>query len=245
MTAQKIRVQNQETEMEFELVVFDMSGTTVYDGDAVHRCLHDALRTAGVRTSRAEINLVMGIAKPLAIRTLLQSKLADPAQVTDELVNTTHLQFVTRMMAYYHTAPAVREVDGAADTIRALRAVGIKTALDTGFSRAIADSILDRLGWSRPPLLDATVTSDEVAHGRPFPDMIYRAMELTGVTDVKRVVKVGDTPSDLQQGTAAGCGMVVGVTRGSHTREELEAQPHTHLIGTVAELPALLLGVPA
>ena len=53
--------------MQIELVVFDMSGTTVYDGDAVHRCLHDALRTVGVKTSRVEINTVMGIAKPLAI----------------------------------------------------------------------------------------------------------------------------------------------------------------------------------
>jgi phosphonatase-like hydrolase len=227
--------------MQVDLVVFDMSGTTVYDGDAVHRCLHDALRTLGVKTSRSEINAVMGIAKPLAIRQLLQAKLDDPSQITDELVDRTHLQFVSRMMAYYHTAPAVSEVEGACETFKALRTAGIKLALDTGFSRAIADAILDRLGWQRPGLLDATVTSDEVAHGRPFPDMIYRAMELTGVADVKRVAKVGDTPSDLQQGTAAGCGIVVGVTQGSHTREELEAQPHTHLIGSVAELPALLL----
>jgi phosphonatase-like hydrolase len=230
--------------MQIELVVFDMSGTTVYDGDAVHRCLHDALHTAGVRVSRTEINLVMGIAKPLAIRTLLTSKLDDPSLVTDELVDRTHLQFVSRMMAYYHTAPAVREVDGACEAFKALRAAGIKTALDTGFSRAIADAILDRLGWQDPNLLNTTVTSDEVLHGRPYPDMIFRAMELTGVQDAKRVVKVGDTPSDLQQGTAAGCGMVVGVTRGSHTLEELEVQPHTHLIETVADLPALLLGVP-
>jgi phosphonatase-like hydrolase len=231
--------------MQVELVVFDMSGTTVYDGDAVHRCLHDALRTINVKTSRAEINAVMGIAKPLAIRTLLASKLAGPTQITDDLVDRTHLQFVSRMMAYYHTAPAVCEVEGACETFKTLRAAGIKLALDTGFSRAIADAILDRLGWQNPSLLDATVTSDEVLRGRPFPDMILRAMELTGVKDVRRVVKVGDTPSDLQQGMAAGCGLVVGVTKGSHTREELEAEPHTHLIGSVVELPQLLFDVTA
>jgi hypothetical protein len=33
---------------------------------------------------------------------------------------------------------------------------------------------------------------------------------------------------------------VVGVTEGSHTAEQLRPCQHTHLIGTVAEIPALL-----
>jgi len=51
---------------------------------------------------------------------------------------------------------------------------------------------------------------------------------------------VGDTPSDLEEGTAAGCGLVIGVTAGSHTAEQLKPFVHTHLIHTVAELPSLL-----
>ena len=48
------------------------------------------------------------------------------------------------------------------------------------------------------------------------------------------------TPADLLEGANAGCGMIVGVTEGTHTREQLQLFPHTHLIGSVAELPALL-----
>ena len=33
----------------FELVVFDMAGTTVHDEDSVNRCLRDALAAAGSR----------------------------------------------------------------------------------------------------------------------------------------------------------------------------------------------------
>ena len=84
------------------------------------------------------------------------------------------------------------------------------------------------------------MTSDEVPRGRPFPDLVFRVMELTGVSDVKRVAKVGDTPSDLGEGTAAGCGWVIGVTEGTHTRAQLEGHPHTHLLGSIRELPALL-----
>jgi phosphoglycolate phosphatase-like HAD superfamily hydrolase len=67
-----------------------------------------------------------------------------------------------------------------------------------------------------------------------------KLMRDLGVSDPKRVAKVGDTPSDLEEGTNAGCGVVVGVTRGSHTAAQLEPFGHTHLIESVTEMPALL-----
>lgn len=225
--------------MAVELVVFDMAGTTVYDGDAVNACLRSALANAGVEVSRDEVNGVMGIAKPLAIRTLLSER-HPGVEIAEETVLQIHDDFLARMLTFYRTDPAVREIEGATATFRALRAAGVKVALDTGFSRPIADAVLQRLGWDTT-LLDATVTSDEVAQGRPSPDMIYRIMELTGVSEAQQVAKVGDTPSDLQEGTSAGCGWVIGVTEGSHTEAELAAHPHTHLLPTVAAIPALLL----
>ncbi len=227
------------TESQFDLVVFDMAGTTVHDGDAVHHCLMAALQAvAGHAASREAVNAVMGIAKPAAIRELLSQRTGPgPDQAT---VNRVHADFVRRMLAYYRTDPAVREVDGASDVFRALRAAGIKVALDTGFDRPIAQVIIDRLGWERDGLIDASATADEVPEGRPAPHMIARLMRLTGVADPARVVKVGDTPSDLHEGTNARCGRVVGVTGGSHTADELRPHPHTHLIGTVRELPQLL-----
>jgi len=69
--------------------------------------------------------------------------------------------------------------------------------------------------------------------------MIRRLMADLGVVDPSHVAKVGDTPSDLLEGRNAGCGLVIGVTRGSHTRQELELFPHTHLIDSVADVPAV------
>ena len=60
-----------------------------------------------------------------------------------------------------------------------MKDAGIKVALDTGFNRAITQVILDRLGWSDSPLIDATICSDEVARGRPHPDMILALMKQT------------------------------------------------------------------
>jgi phosphonatase-like hydrolase len=222
-----------------DLVVLDMAGTTVYDGDAVHMCLQEALKAGGVEVSRDAVNSVMGQPKPLAIETLLRD--SGRKGPLDGEVRALHSDFEARMIAHYRSHPDVREIPQAGAVFGALRGAGVKVVLDTGFNRPIADVILDRLSW-RSDVLDGTVTSDEVAKGRPHPDLIYRAMELTGVKDPSRVAKVGDTPADLQEGHAAGCRLVIGVTEGSHTKAELEPHPHTHLIPNVSHLPGLILG---
>ena len=50
--------------------------------------------------------------------------------------------------------------------------------------------------------------------GRPYPYMIFKNMMELKLSDVKRVVKVGDTVSDIQEGKAAGV-WSVGVIDGS------------------------------
>jgi 2-aminoethylphosphonate-pyruvate transaminase len=219
--------------MPIDLVVFDVAGTTVFDGDAVHSCLERAVARAGVTTTRDAVNAVMGMPKPLAIASLVASYRGTGP--SDAEVSAIYAEFERLMLDHYRLAVSVREVEGAVKVFQALRARGIKIALDTGFHRRILDAILRRLEWDSR-LLDATVASDEVDHGRPDPDMVWRAMELTGVGERARVAKVGDTPADLRQGDRAGCALVVGVTSGSHTEDELARHPHTHLIASLAEL---------
>ena len=226
--------------MSIELVIFDMAGTTVRDDDAVNICLREAL-AAQVSVTRDEVNSVMGLPKPTAIRMLLEGKIEVPG-VSKEMVSAIHDDFLGRMLRHYRTAPGIEPMPYTLDTFSQLKEAGVHIALDTGFSRRIVNAILERLGWDDGALLDATVSSDEVEHGRPHADLALRAMTLTGVGDSRRVAKVGDTPSDLQEGTAAGCGLVIGVCNGSHTREQLAPHPHTHLVANLQELPALVLG---
>jgi phosphonatase-like hydrolase len=221
-----------------ELVVFDLAGTTVHDPDGVSACLVAVLATAGVSATRADANAVMGIPKPEALRRiLLQHQRTDLLPGIDKL----HADFVERMIAFYQGDPRVAEIPGTSATFAALRKAGIKVAVDTGFSRDITDVLLHRLPWVDARLIDDSIASDEVAHGRPYPDMIYELAKRLGIRSTASVAKVGDTPADLQEGTNAGCGWVIGVTEGTHTRAELVAHPHTHLVATVADLPGLLL----
>jgi phosphoglycolate phosphatase-like HAD superfamily hydrolase len=69
--------------------------------------------------------------------------------------------------------------------------------------------------------------------------MIFRAMEATGVADPGEVINVGDTPLDLQAGSNAGVRGIVGVLTGAHGREELARERHTHIVDSIANVPAI------
>lgn len=217
-----------------ELIVFDLAGTTVNDNKDVHRVLQRIIKKIHIRITIDEANKVMGIPKTEAIKLLLQKH--HYPYISDLLILEIHKHFVNKMTEFYLKHPSVHEKDGATDIFMNCKERGIKVVVDAGFERTIVAPLLERMGWEKQRLIDAIVTRDDVVNGRPHPEMIYRAMELTGVKEVEKVAKVGDTVSDLEQGASAGCGWVIGITSGSHTHDELATGPHTHLINQLSEL---------
>src|SRR5262245_23065018 len=223
---------------EVQVVVFDLAGTTVHHDDSVQRCRGDALGAVGLVVAPAAVNAVVGLPKPEALAVLVRRH-GREAALLDRL-DAIHRDFVARSIAFYQDDPTVHEVAGAVHVFQELKRAGVRIALNTGFNRPITRVILDRLGWSQSRLIDSTICSDEVPRGRPHPDMIRELMRRLILADPQAVAKVGDTPADLEEGFNAGCGLIVGVTRGTHTRDELATFPHTHLVETVAEVPGVL-----
>jgi phosphonatase-like hydrolase len=226
--------------MAIELVVLDLAGTTVKDNQDVHRLLWQALSHHGVEISMEDANSVMGLPKPVAIRLLLEKRYHGSRPITSDWISEIHHEFVRGMIRFYNTDPSVGEKPGVRRTFKRLKQSQLKIVVDTGFDRQITDPLLERLGWKRERLIDGSVTSDEVLRGRPFPDLIFRAMEITNVTDARNVAKVGDTISDLQEGDAAGCGWNIGVTTGAFSKELLQRERHTHLIENIEEILEIL-----
>lgn len=220
-----------------KMVVFDMAGTTVEDDDNVHQSLIKAMESKGYRITREDANRVMGYPKPVAIGTLLKENFkvqSESERAT--LVEKIHKHFLLDMIHHYRYNPDVKAKPNVEYVFDALRKKGIKVVIDTGFSREIADAIIERLRWESNKLIDYSVTSDEVKHGRPYPDMIQKAMAQFKIKDPSAVTKVGDTPSDLMEGMNAKCGNVIGVTWGAYKREELEMEKYTHLIDDLVEV---------
>ena len=71
--------------------------------------------------------------------------------------------------------------------------------------------------------------------------MVLAALLRTGaVDDVRRIVVAGDTSYDMLSGVRAGAGTVAGVLTGAHDGAALRAHGATHVLASVAELPALI-----
>ncbi|HEY4099362.1 MAG TPA: HAD family hydrolase [Gemmatimonadales bacterium] len=224
--------------MAIRLVVFDVAGTTIRDGGGVVRqAMHDAIAGRGLTLRDGAMEGVAGMAKGQAIRTLIEGHGRD--ELLDD-IDAIHADFRHRMIRYYRDHADVSAVAGAAETFAALRAAGVHVALDTGFGRQVLDVVLTRVGWNGSDApIDASIASDEVERGRPWPDMIDALRVKLGGIPYGEVAKVGDTPIDLHEGTMARCGFVVGVLSGAHSRESLSQHPNDALIGSVAEIPEL------
>jgi phosphonatase-like hydrolase len=158
----------------------------------------------------------------------------------EELIQDIHKRFTDDMKNYYLNTPDLHPLPYAEQIFGLLHSHDIKVALDTGFTKVITDTIMDRLGWTSNGLVDCVVSSDEVPQGRPHPYMIRSVMDQLNLTDVKQVVKVGDTEVDIAEGRNAGCGLVISVTTGAYSREELEKFSPDHIIGSLQELPTFL-----
>lgn len=222
--------------MTIQMIVFDMAGTTVEDKQNVAAALQKALSAHHYDVTIEDVNSVMGYPKPVAIQNLLAQYAGADIADDERLIGDIHDHFVDEIIGFYKNDSTIREKDNATSVFLKLRSMGIKVALDTGFSRVIADTIIDRLGWQKNVHFDISITSDEVENGRPFPDMIFKAMSELNIDSASLVAKVGDTASDLQEGNAARCRLVVGVTTGAYAAEELAKEKHTHLISNLEEI---------
>jgi phosphonatase-like hydrolase len=223
------------TQLPIRLVVLDVGGTIVEERGDVPAALMGALGKQGITVSPAEINQWRGAAKREVVRHFVaeRKKLSDSDR--NQLIEAVYADFRSRILDSYKTAKGIM---GAEDAFRAMRKMGLTLATSTGFDGPITSSILGRLGWEH--YFAARITSDDVVQGRPSPYMLFHAMEAARVDSIAQVIAVGDTPLDLQAGTNGGMRGVVGVLSGVGTRKTMEPEPHTDLIDSVAELPALL-----
>ncbi|MCC7633539.1 HAD family hydrolase [Stenotrophomonas rhizophila] len=218
--------------MQYSLAVFDMAGTTVADPGHVGQAFINAMAAAGHPVDAETVRPLMGYRKPEAIGRLLG------AAATPALIERIHADFVQSMLHRYRHGPGIVALPAAEAVFAHLRAHGVAVALNTGFSRDIAESIVQRLGWQSR--IDAFIASDEVPAGRPAAHMIQTLMARLQITDASAVVKIGDTEVDIQEGRNARVGLVVAVTTGAYTRTQLRSHAPDRVISHLDALPGLL-----
>lgn len=225
----------------YKLVVFDMAGTTVRDKGNVADSFVAAFQQNDLTIPSTEVNKVMGWRKKDAIKMLLHQYHPQSEINTEQIIEKIHADFINNMISFYQNDQDLQPLPFAEKVFQQLKSNGIAVALNTGFTRSIADVLLQQLNWNEGEQIDAVIASDEVKEGRPHPYMIESLMKRLGIEDGRLVVKAGDTEVDIQEGHNAGCGLVIGVTTGAYSKEQLEQYGPDKIIDSLNELPGLIL----
>jgi phosphonoacetaldehyde hydrolase len=95
-------------------------------------------------------------------------------------------------------------IDGAAETVRRLRARGLKIGSGTGYVREIMAPLLP-LAAEQGYAPDNLVCAGDLPQGRPAPMMLWRTFLDLEVQRAWRIVKVDDTEVGIEEGLNAGC----------------------------------------
>jgi phosphonatase-like hydrolase len=224
------------------MVVFDMAGTVVDEGNVVYKTLHKALNDGGVSVTFNEVLADgAGKEKKKAMSDIVAKR--DPGKGPDS-IDAMYNKFVG-MLEHAYNELDVHSMRGTGEVFDRLKSMGVWRVLNTGYSRATALQLIRKLKWERGINYDELVTASDVEKGRPYPDMIRRAMEILGIKDPGSVVKVGDSIIDIEEGKNAGCGMTIAITTGAHTRRQLASACPDHIIDSIDELMPLIALQPA
>ncbi|MBM6928497.1 phosphonoacetaldehyde hydrolase [Parasutterella secunda] len=251
-----------------EAVIFDWAGTTVdFGSTSPVSAFMEAFRRAGVDVTDEETRAPMGLLKRDHIRTMLRMPRIEKAW-SEHYGRTPNADDVEALYADFE--PALMAVlpkhcdikPFVLDAVHTLREKGIKIGSTTGFTTSMMEVVVPeaaKAGYSP----DTFVTADDTGgFGRPWPYMVFENMRRLGLADVRRIVKVGDTVSDMREGKNAGL-ITVGVTEGSSViglnkeswdkltdmerfslrkkaRETFFANGADFVIDTMAELPKLI-----
>jgi phosphonoacetaldehyde hydrolase len=211
-------------------VVFDWSGTTIDHGSmAPAAAFVELFRRRRVEITLEEARRPMGRYKLDHIRALLADRDIRERWCRAWGTSPTDADALEMYRAFQpiqlETIERYRElIPGVSETVAELRLRGIRIGSTTGYwaeaTRRCADAAAEQ-GY-RP---DALVCPDDVPAGRPEPWMLFRNLELLRVYPPAAVIKVGDTPVDMEEARSAGT-WAVGVSLTGNevglTHEELQ-----------------------
>jgi HAD superfamily hydrolase (TIGR01509 family) len=175
-----------------EAVVFDLDGVLLESeelwADVRERLAHDR----GGRYGPEEQRAMMGMSSPEWSR-YMHEHVGLP-ESPDEIA----AEVVDRMLDRYREQLPL--IDGAVEAVERL-AARWPLGLASSSNRPLIDLVLERSGLA--PLFKATVSSEEVARGKPAPDVYLEACRRLGV-EPTRAAAIEDSHAGIGSARAAG-----------------------------------------
>jgi phosphonoacetaldehyde hydrolase len=212
-------------------VIFDWAGTLADHGSrAPVSALLSIFAAADVPITVAEARLSMGVAKKKHIESILTLPrvreawiAARGAHPTQRDADALYAECIPRQLACLESHSDL--IDGVPAAAGRLRGRGLEIGSTTGYTRPMLDYLLDR-ARAQGFVPDFSACPDEAPAGRPAPFMCYLNAIQMKTFPLWAMVKIGDTPVDIEEGRNAGM-WTIGITRTGNevglTREEWDA----------------------
>jgi HAD superfamily hydrolase (TIGR01509 family) len=179
-----------------DAVVFDMDGVLIQSEEVWDEVREAYVRERGGRYDAGIQRAMMGMSSPEWSRYLHEH-----AGVPDEPA-AINAEVVRRMLAAYRDHLPL--IPGAADAVQRL-AARFPLGLASSSNRELIDTVLDVAGLAS--LFAATVSSEEVAHGKPAPDVYLEAARRLDVVP-ERCTAVEDSHGGIRSARNAGMRVV-------------------------------------
>lgn len=204
-------------------VIFDVDGVLVASGHAHAASWRALARESGVAFTDEQFRATFGQTSRDIIRSLWGPKPTDARikQLDDEK-EALYRELITGMVPL---------TIGAREALRALADDGLVLAVATSGPRANLDLVLGETGLA--PLFAATVTGDDIEHGKPAPDCFLMAADRIGLPPARCVV-VEDAPAGIRAATAAGMPTIGFV--GTHLADTLRDEGAARVVQRMADI---------
>ena len=159
-----------------KLIVFDLSGTTVSDDNAVAECLYKGASHFGLSTTVEDFQKTIGTNKIHLYEFMIARHNGHDVLIEnlehysfpeyhEEALKIFHY-YSTIMVDYYKNE--VKPMPGAEDVFSWCHQNNILVATDTGFHKDVNTAIMDGLKWKERKLVDLTLdVEDTNGIGRP------------------------------------------------------------------------------
>lgn len=215
--------------VKYSTLIFDLDGTLVDSAPGICASMQGACRELGLaEPAEAFVKPMIGLPLGHIARTLLGDGCDDTT--------------VERWCDCYRSAfdeialPNTATFPDVPEELARWRAAGRRLAIATSKRTDIARKVLERARLA--DLFEVVVGGDQVARGKPHPDMALRALELLPAPAASAAL-VGDAAHDVLMAKGAGV-HAYGVTYGAHERAQLEAAGAMAVVDRFSDLRAHL-----
>ncbi len=204
-------------------VIFDMDGVII-DSESLHiEVVLDILKGLDIVLSYNDITGYIGISNSYMWGELIGRY--GIRKTVSELIDIQHVMNIEVLDSHEDIA-----MPGIIELLEEIKNSGLKTAIASSSTIDYIDAVVDKLGIAR--YFDAIISGEQVARGKPNPDIFIRAAELLDVRPAECIV-IEDSDNGIRAAVDAGI-RVIGLKNPNSGNQSLAgADRVVHSLGEI------------